>query len=901
MNKVIICIIIWIFPSQTCLGQEADNVQDRTKRQLKGDVVKLMKKIVNYYSQYPQEKVYMHLDNTGYFEGETIWFAAYVSQTLSGKNSKELKMNSCFEPTTLSKILYVELLNPSGDIVQSHKFPLYSGKTNGQIHIDSILVSGFYEIRAYTKYMMNWDDACAFSRVIPIFSKPDTPGNYGNPKISRQSYRHRLPSNRQKESSDIQNKKEKTSLIVHLFPEGWNLVQGIESKVAYTIIKDGKETMRGTENITPYHSNENITIKDEHGVMVEASLPEVKEYGCVVNVDNDDDELMNVKIQSSESVRGNLMAYAVMNEGQFEYCDTFTASACFEKQFFRSEFKGGVNEFVVFSPDGRILCDRLFFVYPHKEIDSISIIVKDATMRPCSKICMELHGKPHSRLSFSAIDSASCVNGRYGNLSTYMLLGSEIKGYIQNPEYYFEKDDSVRRKAADLLMMVQGWRRYDLKEMTGESKREMKYEVEKGLNLKGQLKSKSKKHSPSSVYLDAFLFNRNGQTASGKVETDRDGKFYFNIKGLSDGDYNLQIFTRKDNKKTDYWVTLDRHFEPKSRSLLSEETEMIPIEGMALFGLTETGGTNTMQDQEYHSLSDRNILLPTVTIKKAREILGNPNNITWYDESRGYRYSTVFYDCDRASDEYADKGMMIPTVYEWLDSINEFFVDMTPNDPYFRRNQLQPVLDEDSIENDFHSQTNTGRSVNIYKDGYSYKGRPIIWILNNRYAGMTNSGSFKLIRDASANDIQVLHSNEYSNWTVLKPTIEALPLFLDDVKSVYISEDFNASMPYLNSSDAKVDAVTVFMFTHPTISTESKKGLRKTYYQGYTTREEFEMNDYTVLPPMDDFRRTLYWNPDIRTDDDGKATIEFFNNSLAKSFYISAEGITKEGRFVVNE
>ena len=27
---------------------------------------------------YPQEKVYLHFDNTGYFCGETIWFKAYT-------------------------------------------------------------------------------------------------------------------------------------------------------------------------------------------------------------------------------------------------------------------------------------------------------------------------------------------------------------------------------------------------------------------------------------------------------------------------------------------------------------------------------------------------------------------------------------------------------------------------------------------------------------------------------------------------------------------------------------------------------------------------------------------------------------------------------------------------------
>jgi hypothetical protein len=44
---------------------------------------------------------------------------------------------------------------------------------------------------------------------------------------------------------------------------------------------------------------------------------------------------------------------------------------------------------------------------------------------------------------------------------TEMLLASEIKGFIPEPGWYFEKDDEQHRQALDLLMMTQGWRRFD--------------------------------------------------------------------------------------------------------------------------------------------------------------------------------------------------------------------------------------------------------------------------------------------------------------------------------------------------------------------------------------------------------------------------------------------------------
>ena len=72
-------------------------------------IVRYIQKVMNFNTAIPQEKVYMHFDNTGYFENETLWFKAYVTRT-----DKQT-------PTDLSKVLYVELLNPCGVVVKTQK------------------------------------------------------------------------------------------------------------------------------------------------------------------------------------------------------------------------------------------------------------------------------------------------------------------------------------------------------------------------------------------------------------------------------------------------------------------------------------------------------------------------------------------------------------------------------------------------------------------------------------------------------------------------------------------------------------------------------------------------------------------------------------------------------------
>ncbi|MDU8958794.1 MAG: hypothetical protein E7G31_21470, partial [Bacteroides sp.] len=69
------------------------------------------------------------------------------------------------------------------------------------------------------------------------------------------------------------------------------------------------------------------------------------------------------------------------------------------------------------------------------------------------------------------------------------------------------------------------------------------------------------------------------------------------------------------------------------------------------------------------------------------------------------------------------------------------------------------------------------------------------------------------------------------------------------------------------------------------------------YFYGYAPSVEFYSPDYnSKLPDKPDHRRTLYWNPNIKTDENGNASIQFYNNSTCKKMIISAGGITKDGQ-----
>ena len=87
----------------------------------------------------PQEKMYLHFDNTSYYQGDNIWFKCYVT---SAQN----------QLSQLSKTLYVELLNSGGEIIDKRILKIENGQCHGDFSLTRLpFYSGFYEVRAYTK------------------------------------------------------------------------------------------------------------------------------------------------------------------------------------------------------------------------------------------------------------------------------------------------------------------------------------------------------------------------------------------------------------------------------------------------------------------------------------------------------------------------------------------------------------------------------------------------------------------------------------------------------------------------------------------------------------------------------------------------------------------------------
>ncbi|MDB5150904.1 MAG: hypothetical protein JWQ57_4924, partial [Mucilaginibacter sp.] len=147
-----------------------------------------------YYKNFPQEKIFIHTDNNLYLSGQTAWYKVYAMAY--GKPSK------------LSRIVYVRFSDIHGKMVTQDKLPLINSTAYGNITLPDGLKTGWYQLQAFTAWMLNFDEKEVYHQNVFI-------------QNIHESLNHNLLS-----------KKAKTYQI-SFFPEGGDLVDGNICNIAY--------------------------------------------------------------------------------------------------------------------------------------------------------------------------------------------------------------------------------------------------------------------------------------------------------------------------------------------------------------------------------------------------------------------------------------------------------------------------------------------------------------------------------------------------------------------------------------------------------------------------------------------------------------------------------------------
>ena len=116
----------------------------------------------------------------------------------------------------------MELVDQTGHIADKQIIKLTQGEGNGQFILPHSMLSGYYEVRAYTRWMLAFDEPQYFSRTFPIYQLSNSD------KLERSITTYELSSSMKNRPSETEEK-----FNLRFFPEGGQLVEGVTSQVAF--------------------------------------------------------------------------------------------------------------------------------------------------------------------------------------------------------------------------------------------------------------------------------------------------------------------------------------------------------------------------------------------------------------------------------------------------------------------------------------------------------------------------------------------------------------------------------------------------------------------------------------------------------------------------------------------
>ena len=876
-----------------------------------------------------QEKVYIHTDNECYFVGDTLWYKAYVVRA------------DRLVPTDMSRILYVELLSPDGLLVERQNIIVSAkGYTCGQFVLHDSLYSGYYELRAYTRWMLNfntghqrysrddtwyfynkqmaadyfrtWDDL--YSRVLPVYSKSEQPGDYD----ARRMY--------QRPKQEIPQPK-KDKLLVTFYPEGGHLIAGVENRVAFEAVDQYGEVVnikgeiqgngvqpqtiqtdymgRGVFAVTPSDKRleAHFTFR---GKKYDIPLPRPEQQGVAIRLENS-----RLHINAKELPNTKDYAVSILCRGVLCYFEQYDITNR-QLEIPIDSLPTGVNELTLFDSDGRIWASRLFFVN-HHDYDAALITPEESmqqakTYQPYERVefpvaCQGVTAPTTFSISIRDTNTDEPTYNN-GNLMTDMLLSSDLRGFIAKPAYYFESDDAIHCRHLDMLMMVQGWRKYKWSELT-DTTRTLRYQPETTLTVEGQV---CKMLDVAEVQPDEVSSWQDGRVAGHtNIEFDEEG---------------VQTITTEysDMERANENIGIDN--KGVRREVLVEAEITVGTAG----GTQTAGSIQRTRDGRFwfqippfYGLGYLNLKAysPSDSIKK----------------NMASRRDAKVYDEKAYPDYFVKRDLFFPMTTQPYNYYQNHMPDVDAE-------MLIDTLSTLSMENDVH------QLANLNVKGHRRGRRAIDWkkpayVLDayDIYNELTDRGLSFGYFDMRQFPLQVsryLYGNmgrrrkynidgrleHYTYWRNYSPLSRGASeaeeaglfrahrtdqylynhLLLSRLQDVRVFSDYEPRNPDSTMVERELAAdVTVQMVPIPDEGRQVVFRDRHIVLQGFNEPEQFYQPDYSLRQPDErpaDYRRTLYWNPNAMTDEQGRFTAVFYNNGKETRIRMSAAGVTPDGRLM---
>lgn len=825
----------------------------------------------------PKEKLYLHLDKPFYGAGEKIWFKGYLVNATTHQDNSQ------------SNFIITELINRSDSIVERKKIRRDSLGFHNAFTLPATLPAGDYYLRGYSNWMLNEDPDFFFSRNIKIGNSIDntivSSIEYQQEDDTHYTAKIKFTSNVQAvfenttikylylENGKIKNKgKKKTDengwisislpdlkspaarrievefddpqyiykrtfhlpvftndFDVKFFPEGGALLSIPHQNVAFKAQgADGfSKEVEGFlfnskgDTLTNFRSEHNgmgiftmnpvnnetyyVTVRTNDSITKRFDLPAIEPKGISIAMSHYKQEI-RYEIQKTEATEWPQKLFLLAHtRGKLAILQPINPKRTFGKMN-DSLFTEGITHFMLIDEQGNALSERLIFVPDHKP-NQWQITADQPTYGKREKVSLQIAAKDNEGNPVEGTFSVSITDRKSiqpdslaDNILSNLLLTSELKGYVEDPAYYFLNQDARTLRSIDYLMMTHGWRRHKMENVLRTPSLNFTNYIEKGQTISGRIMGffgANVKKGPICVLAPKY-------NIIATTETDEKGQFIVNTSFRDSTTFLVQARTKKG------FAGVDILMDPPQYPVATHKAPY--FNGATTF--MEDYLMNT-RDQYYMEGGMRVYNLKEVTVTAKRE---RPSSKSIY--TGGINTYTVEEDRLQGYGQTAfDAASRLPSV------------TITNGSEIHIRNNSEPaiIVIDDIVYED---------ASDILKD-----------------IQVSDMSSISLLRGADA--------------VILGPRASggAVVITLKDPRNLPArpAQGIITYTPLGYSESVE--------FYHPTYDTPEKKNAQRS-----------------------DFRSTVYWNPELRLDAEGKATIEYYTPDSTAPEDIIIEGVDKNGK-----
>ena len=471
------------------------------------------------------DKVYVQLDRTYFAAGETIWMKGYVEQIVPVPDS--------------SRYLYVELLDGNkGNVAYRHKIRYGADGFAGYIDLPEEMAGGHYLLRAYTQWQLNWPEEWMFHTPIDIYdgTEPAPPA------------------------------KDET-IDISFYPEGGRYFAGEYASIGFKVMGPDGRSLPFEGQLVDDLGNPICDARTVHAGMglLGFTPQEGRSYRLVAGTQS-----WNLPPVSTEGA--TLQVRRVGDHFAIHTINRTGGEVFLQTAFFGD--RTGLQKYMLTDAAGQVLAERAVFFDNGEMAARLDVSWTDPDYVPRRRWDIHLQlptelAADSAEVSVSVVRNAFLPYQQEENLVSYMLLGSEVRGHIENPGYYFDPaiPASTRLSHLDLLLLIQGWTYYDAVLQIPA----LPYAKEKMQTLHGEIRSffggKPRKYTLALMAIDQDY---------SQVTSVKDGyRFYTDSLDFPENTLFI-IHVDNDGARKRYYPVLQEDFAPKLPMGKGRQARIVP-------------------------------------------------------------------------------------------------------------------------------------------------------------------------------------------------------------------------------------------------------------------------------------------------------------------------------------